>query len=48
MSEPKDVEEDLQGITEDELLSNWRARNWNWLWYAAVFMVAIVIGYYMF
>jgi|TARA_Y100000310_G_scaffold343854_1_gene453511 hypothetical protein len=46
--EPKTVEQDLQQLDEKELLSNWKAHKWTWLWYVAAFLVFIVIVYYMF
>jgi len=46
--EPKTVEQDLKELSEEELLSNWKERKWNWLWYVAAFLVFIVIFYYMF
>nr|AIF09447.1 hypothetical protein [uncultured marine group II/III euryarchaeote KM3_37_C11] len=45
---PSSVEEDLREVSEEELLSNWKERKWNWVWYVAMFLVFIVIFYYMF
>ena len=46
--EPKTVEQDLENVSEGELLANWKDHKWNWLWYVAMFLTIIVIVYYMF